>query len=300
MLKKLQNLLFEEDEDFEDEEEEEEIVPIRPQRKTEPVQARPVTVTPKPVMEKQEVIVEKPKQTMQRIDLTQPVEKIQVRQTETAVKPKPVQEVSTPSASLFVDDTPAPVTPKPKKLGITVDDAPVTSKKTETKPVRQAQTRPSITPKSTRKEPVRNDSGYIFKPVISPIFGVDEKDLHALKTTTSKINEVEKQKTNGVRPQIISPIYGAEADNSTSASKTVVEPTVVRESTVVTPRSTMEDTIPEFSLDDILKAKDEDDKKESIRKAAGRKASSMPAFPDLDFDVDEDEKTILIKRSDVK
>ena len=136
-----------------------------------------------------------------------------------------------------------------------------------------------------------NDSVYVFKPVISPIFGVDEKDLHALKTTTNKISEVEKQKSTGVRPQIISPIYGAGNDSSASASKSVVEPSAKHETVVAGARSvSMEDTIPEFSLDDILKAKDE----------GVRKAPSMPEFPDLDFDDDEDDKTILIKRSDAE
>ena len=37
------------------------------------------------------------------------------------------------------------------------------------------------------------------------------------KTTTNKISEVEKQKSTGVRPQIISPIYGAGNDSSASA-----------------------------------------------------------------------------------
>ncbi|MDD6664363.1 MAG: hypothetical protein PUE44_08215 [Bulleidia sp.] len=304
MLKKLQNLLFEEDEDDFEEEEEEEIVPVRPQRpKKEATAPRQSTAAPKPVKETVMAEVEKPKQTMQRIDLTQPVETIRPKQTETVsvkpvetVKPKPVQEVnSTPPASLFLDDTPAPVTPKPKKLGITVDDAPVV-KQPETKPVRTAQNRPSITPKQTKKEPVRNETGYVFKPVISPIFGVDEKDLHALKTTTNKISEVEKQKSTGVRPQIISPIYGAGNDSSASASKSVVEPSAKHETVVAGARSvSMEDTIPEFSLDDILKAKDE-----GVRKEAGRMAPSMPEFPDLDFDDDEDDKTILIKRSNAE
>ena len=98
---------------------------------------------------------------------------------------------------------------------------------------------------------------------------------------------MEKQKSTGVRPQIISPIYGAGNDRSASASKSVVEPSAKHETVVAGARSvSMEDTIPEFSLDDILKARDEE-----VR---------MPEFPDLDFDDDEDDKTILIKRSDAE
>lgn len=296
MLKKLQNLLFEEDEDDFDEDEEEEIVPIhKPVQHKEP--ARPVSTPapqPKPVVEVKEAAPEKPKPAMQRIDVTQPVEIRKPKLAETP-KPKPVQEVSTPkpSPSLFVDETPAPAPVKPKKLGITVDDAPVQAKKPEPKSARPVQQRPSITPKPAKKEPAKNDSGYVFKPVISPIFGVDEKDLHALKNTTNKISEVEKQKSTGVRPQIISPIYGAGSDSRSEVKEQAVVP-VVQKPASDRVRAATEDTIPEFSLDDILKARDEE-----VRKPAPKKASAGPAFPDLDFD-DDEEETILIKRSDVK
>ena len=296
MLKKLQNLLFEEDEDDFDEDEEEEIVPIRkPVQHKEP--ARPVSTPapqPKPVVEVKEAAPEKPKPAMQRIDVTQPVEIRKPKLAETP-KPKPVQEVSTPkpSPSLFVDETPAPAPVKPKKLGITVDDAPVQAKKPEPKSARPVQQRPSITPKPAKKEPAKNDSGYVFKPVISPIFGVDEKDLHALKNTTNKISEVEKQKSTGVRPQIISPIYGAGSDSRSEVKEQAVVP-VVQKPASDRVRAATEDTIPEFSLDDILKARDEE-----VRKPAPKKAPAGPAFPDLDFD-DDEEETILIKRSDVK
>ena len=296
MLKKLQNLLFEEDEDDFDEDEEEEIVPIRkPVQHKEP--ARPVSTPapqPKPVVEVKEAAPEKPKPAMQRIDVTQPVEIRKPKLAETP-KPKPVQEVSTPkpSPSLFVDETPAPAPVKPKKLGITVDDAPVQAKKPEPKSARPVQQRPSITPKPAKKEPTKNDSGYVFKPVISPIFGVDEKDLHALKNTTNKISEVEKQKSTGVRPQIISPIYGAGSDSRSEVKEQAVVPAVQKPASDRV-RAATEDTIPEFSLDDILKARDEE-----VRKPAPKKASAGPTFPDLDFD-DDEEETILIKRSDVK
>lgn len=300
MLKKLQNLLFEEDEDdFDEDEEEEEIVPVRSVKpKKEPVKETPAPApapAPKPVREvRVESAPEEPKKSMQRIDLTQPVE---------TVKPRPVQEV--PASSLFVDDTPEEpvvVAPKPKKLGITVDDAPKPAApapkpvRTESRPVRTAQAKPAAVRKEpAKKEPVRNDSGYIFKPVISPIFGVDEKDLHALKTTTSKISEAEKQKSTGVRPQIISPIYGADQESTSSFVRETPEASPAMESVVSRSRSmASEDTIPEFSLDDILKARDEETKSQA-------KTASMPVFPDLDFDDDEDDdKTILIKRSDVR
>ncbi|MGM9942281.1 MAG: hypothetical protein ACI32N_09885 [Bulleidia sp.] len=288
MLKKLQNLLFEEDEDDIEDEEEEEIVPIRPARPKKETPAPKPTPAPRPVQEVEvKPAVEEPKKTMQRIDLTAPIE---------TAKPRPVQE--TPVSSLFADDTPvepAPA-PKPKKLGITVDDAPAkpVSKPVENRPLSRTAAKAAaapVRPLQAKKEPVKND-GYVFKPVISPIFGVDEKDLHALKTTTSKITEAEKNRTAGTRPQIISPIYGADQDNSPSSIRETVQASDALESVIGNARNmAAEDTIPEFSLDDILKVRDEEVKNTPV----------MPAFPDLDFDDDdEDDKTILIKRSDSK
>lgn len=284
MLKKLQNLLFEEDEEDIEDEEEEEVVPIRPARvKKEAPAPKP---SPRPIQEVDiKPVEEAPKKSMQRIDLTAPIE---------TAKPRPVQE--TPVSSLFVDDTPvepAPA-PKPKKLGITVDDAPKkpVSRPVESKPVSRPSVKPEapVRPLQAKKEPVRND-GYVFKPVISPIFGVDEKDLHALKTTTNKISEAEKNRAAGTRPQIISPIYGADQDNSPSSIRETVKASDALESVIGNAKNmAAEDTIPEFSLDDILKVRDDE----------VSSAPAMPDFPDLDFDDDEDDKTILIKRSDAK
>lgn len=287
MLKKLQNLLFEEDEDdIEDEDEEEVVAPVK---KARPQHVRTETAAPSrpaPVMERkvqaesEEPVA--PVKTMQRIDVTQPI---------ATAKPKPAVKETPSAASLFAEEEPV-VPAKPKKLGITVDDTP---KERPAKPVRPAEVKPAVKKEPVRKEPVRPDNGYVFKPVISPIFGVDEKDLHALKTTTSKISEAEKHKTNGVRPQIISPIYGADQENSPSSIRETVDRSDALESVIGNAKNmAAEDTIPEFSLDDILKVRDEETKPETKPSS-----SSTPDFPDLDFD-DDDDKTIMIKRSDVK
>lgn len=280
MLKKLQNLLFEEDEDdIEDEEEEEVVTPVR---KTAPrhVEAEPV----KPVRQTK-VIEEEPAtapvKTMQRIDVTQPI---------ATAKPKPVTEEV--SESLFKEEE--VVAPKPKKLGITVDDIPaekpVKSVEKKTVAVKSAVKKETVKPASVKSEP-----GYMFKPVISPIFGVDEKDLHALKTTTNKISEAEKQKSTGIRPQIISPIYGADQENSPSSIRDTVEQSDALESVIGNAKNmAAEDTIPEFSLDDILKVRDEEVKEEK------KNAEETVQFPDLDFDDDTIENTVLFKRNDVK
>lgn len=284
MLKKLQNLLFEEDEDdIEDEEEEEVVAPVRTAAKHS--HHHEERVVSKPVAEARTVEAEPEvpvKKTMQRIDVTQPI---------ATAKPKPVVEDVKP-ASLFQEEP--VVAPKPAKLGITVDDMPAEKpvKPVEKKPVA---VKPAVKKETVKKEPVKSEPGYMFKPVISPIFGVDEKDLHALKTTTNKISEAEKQKSNGVRPQIISPIYGADQENSPSSIRETVEQSDALESVIGNAKNmAAEDTIPEFSLDDILKARDEevkDDKKDS---------GATVQFPDLDFDDDTMENTVLFKRTDVK
>lgn len=282
MLKKLQNLLFEEDEDdIEDEEEEEEVAPVRAPKPSHRHEERE---TVKPVRQERPVepVAETPKKTMQRIDVTQPIAKVQ---------PKPVVEDVTP-ASLFKDE---PVeAPKPAKLGITVDDMPSDKpvKPVEKKPVA---VKPAVQKEAVKKEPVKSEPGYIFKPVISPIFGVDEKDLHALKTTTNKISEAEKQKSSGVRPQIISPIYGADQENSPSSIRETVEQSDALESVIGNAKNmAAEDTIPEFSLDDILKVRDDEVKENK------KDSNDTVQFPDLDFDDDTMENTVLFKRTDVK
>lgn len=282
MLKKLQNLLFEEDEDDIEDEEEEEVTPVRTSR---PAHHREERETVKPVRQERiaEPEAEAPKKTMQRIDVTQPIAKVQ---------PKPVVEDVTP-ASLFQEEP--VVAPKPAKLGITVDDMPAEKpvpKPVEKKPVA---VKPAVKKEPVKKEPVKSEPGYMFKPVISPIFGVDEKDLHALKTTTNKISEAEKQKSSGVRPQIISPIYGADQENSPSSIRETVEQSDALESVIGNAKNmAAEDTIPEFSLDDILKVRDDEVK--DNKKASGETVQ----FPDLDFDDDTMENTVLFKRTDVK
>lgn len=283
MLKKLQNLLFEEDEDdIEDEEEEEVVTPVRTKTAPRHVEAEPV----KPVRQTR-VIEEEPApapvKTMQRIDVTQPI---------ATAKPKPVTEEV--SESLFKEEE--VVAPKPKKLGITVDDIPAE------KPAKPVEKKPVAVKPAVKKEketvkpaPVKSEPGYMFKPVISPIFGVDEKDLHALKTTTNKISEAEKQKSTGIRPQIISPIYGADQENSPSSIRDTVEQSDALESVIGNAKNmAAEDTIPEFSLDDILKVRDEEVKEEK------KNAEETVQFPDLDFDDDTMENTVLFKRNDVK
>ncbi len=226
MLKKLQDLLFEEDEDIEDEEEEVVEKPHKAKhvQKEEVVQAQP-KVEPKPVVE-QPVVEEKP-------------------------TPKPVEEVKAPSFdSLFSEPE---ETAKPaKKLGITLDEAkpaPVVEKKK----AEPAKVTPIKKPKPTPTKPI----GYEFKPVISPIFGVDEKDLTAVKNTARKYAAPEKIENDSNVSPIISPMYGTDSEDSPSLIADTVEKSEILEKTVGNAKNyKAEDDIPEFSLDDILLASD--------------------------------------------
>ncbi len=228
MLKKLQNLLFEEDEDIEDEEDE--VVEQPRQVKKE----EPVFVQPK---------VE-----------TTPVEQPVVERT-------PVQETKAAAPSfdsLFKEEKKEEVVEKPvKKLGITLDETPKPTSAVAAEPAKPVvKKKPKPTPTVT--------SGYQFKPVISPIFGVDEKDLTAVKNTARKYSATEKIKSDSNVTPIISPMYGADSENSPSLIADTVEKSGILEKTVGNAKNyKAEDDIPEFSLDDILLVSDNEYKEEN-------------------------------------
>lgn len=267
MLKKLQNLLFEDDEDdyLDDDETEEEEQPIqvRPSHvQNEPV--KPAAVQPQPAPQ--------PEQShMNRIDVTGFV---------------PVQE-------------PAPAKPEPvkeekKPLGITVDDDFVKVEKP--KPAPAVRTVKPAKPKTQKPAKKPEKPVYEFQPVISPIFGVDEKDLNALKTTTRKVEAISAHSDDdsNITP-VISPIYGStEGRYSAVREEAPQEVVSIKEEKPAQP-SVAEDDIPEFSLDDILKVRDEE-----YSNPAEDLGNTAPLFPDLDIDfpddpVEEEEKAPAVE-----
>lgn len=260
MLKKLQNLLFEEDDDMDDEEIED--MPVEKKEVKPVVQPKVETpVTPQPVVE--------PKQepSLKRIDVTQPI------------PVRPVQDAPTPSFDSLFSEPEEKKEEKQPKLGIVLDEKPVVKKPEQpkvakpTKP-QQAKTKPTPTVKS----------GYEFKPVISPIFGVDEKDLNAVKNTARKYAAPEKIKADTNISPIISPIYGQDEDEVTETPRVSTKP----ESPVsLQPRLQPDDDIPEFSLDDILLVRDSEEKPKDT--AATSELKSL-------FERDDDETTVLDKR----
>ena len=90
--------------------------------------------------------------------------------------------------------------------------------------------------------------------MISPIFGADEKDVNALKSTTSKLNEREKKKHMENVTTILSPMWGTEENNPIYDVKEEVKE---ESSETFMNDGVMDDEIPEFSLDDILSARDQ-------------------------------------------
>ena len=271
MLKKLQNLLFEDDDEF-----------VEDNTEAEQVSASaPVT----PAVQPQVTPVE---ETAQIPVQPEPVSEIPPVPT-TPVEPEPVK-----TSSVFLDNEPK------KSTMINLDDE-------DSKPVEK---KPAVKPEVKREE-VKPSKEYRFNPVISPIFGIDEKDLDAVKTTTSKLTEKEKAKFEKNVTPILSPMYGIAVEKPVKPAIKVEEPVAVaavkKNEPVTIPSPTVEDEIPEFSLDDILSTRDQEPQQEDD--LFGTTATSefdfgnddqlFPnlSFGDLERETAEDSTTIISRSS---
>ncbi len=272
MLKKLQNLLFEDDDEFvEDNTEAEQVsasAPVTPavQPQVTPVEeTAQIPVQPEPVSE------------------IPPVPTI-------PVEPAPVK-----TSSVFLDNEPK------KSTMINLDDE-------DSKPVEK---KPAIKPEVKREE-VKPSKEYRFNPVISPIFGIDEKDMDAVKTTTSKLTEKEKAKFEKNVTPILSPMYGIAIEKPVKpvvkVEESVVTETVKKSEPVKIPSPTVEDEIPEFSLDDILNTRDQEPKQEDDDLFGSTATSEFDfgnddqlfpnlSFGDLEKETAEDSTTIISRSS---
>lgn len=253
MFKKLQNLLFEDEDD--------DIVNEQPQNTPQASQPQPApqaVAQPQPQVRPAERVqpaaapapsaapAPAARPTMNKIDVTQPIP---------AAKP---EEVKKPT------------------LGLTVDEVPAEKKKA----AKPAPARPA----APVKKPVKDESAnYQFRPVISPIFGVDEKDVNSLKNTTSKINKAKQAKKDQNVTPVLSPMYGMTPEEP-AAVKDEEEATTDLLSQINANAATAADNdIPEFSLDDILKVRDQ----EFAGDDRAVKEDEAPIFPDLAFDDDD-------------
>ena len=268
MLKKLQNLLFEDDDEF-----------VEDNTEAEQVSASaPVT----PAVQPQVTPVE---ETAQIPVQPEPASEIPPVPT-TPVEPEPVK-----TSSVFLDNEPK------KSTMINLDDE-------DSKPVEK---KPAVKPEVKREE-VKPSKEYRFNPVISPIFGIDEKDMDAVKTTTSKLTEKEKAKFEKNVTPILSPMYGIAVEKPVKpvvkAEESVVTETVKKSEPVKIPSPTVEDEIPEFSLDDILNTRDQEPKQEDDDLFGSTATSEFDfgnddqlfpnlSFGDLEKETAEDSTTII-------
>lgn len=272
MLKKLQNLLFEDDDEFvEDNTEAEQVsasAPVKPavQPQVTPVEeTAQIPVQPEPVSE------------------IPPVPTI-------PVEPAPVK-----TSSVFLDNEPK------KSTMINLDDED--SKPVEKKPAVKSE---------VKREEVKPSKEYRFNPVISPIFGIDEKDMDAVKTTTSKLTEKEKAKFEKNVTPILSPMYGIAVEKPVKpvvkVEESVMTETMKKSEPVKIPSPTIEDEIPEFSLDDILSTRDQEPKQEEDDLFGSTATSEFDfgnddqlfpnlSFGDLEKETAEDSTTIISRSS---
>ena len=277
MLKKLQNLLFEDDDEF-----------VEDNTEAEQVNASaPVTPAVQPEASSLQQTAKIPVITEQAPEI--PAVPALPVEPETVAKPEPVK-----SSSVFLDNEPK------KSTMINLDDE-------DSKPVEK---KPAVKPEVKREE-VKPSKEYRFNPVISPIFGIDEKDLDAVKTTTSKLTEKEKAKFEKNVTPILSPMYGIAVEKPVKPAVKVEEPvvaaTVKKNEPVTIPSPTVEDEIPEFSLDDILSTRDQEPQQEDD--LFGTTATSefdfgnddqlFPnlSFGDLERETAEDSTTIISRSS---
>ena len=275
MLKKLQNILFEDEEIIEEEFEDEKPIEAPKKEKKKKKKKKPDVVDSEPEVVSQPVVEEKPQPAMStRIDVTQQIERPVVTQPveepnlDVVFKPveQPVQQPVRPVETPVFEPTPEPVQvpvqqpvvepvkpayvepEKPKSIGLTVDDlSGLGSPKKEETPV--------VSEPQTRKQPYV----YEFQPVISPIFGVDEKDLDAVQTT-AKAARTGTSRDEAVS-NVISPMYGiAQAPAETKPLNTSVheQPSSFSHSSEPVYTNEIEDDVPEFSLDDILRVRDDE------------------------------------------
>ena len=278
MLKKLQNLLFEDDDEF-----------VEDNTEAEQVAASaPVTPAVKPETSSLQQTAKIPVITEQAPEISAvpalPVE------PETVAEPGPVK-----TSSVFLDNEPK------KSTMINLDDE-------DSKPVEK---KPAVKPEVKREE-VKPSKEYRFNPVISPIFGIDEKDMDAVKTTTSKLTEKEKAKFEKNVTPILSPMYGIAVEKPVKPTIKVEEPvvtaTVKKSEPVTIPSPTVEDEIPEFSLDDILNTRDQEPQQEDDDLFGTTATSEFDfgnddqlfpnlSFGDLERETAEDSTTIISRSS---
>lgn len=202
-MKKLMGLLFEEEEVIEEEIfEDEPISHPLPLRKEEKRSA--------------------PKQQTHTADVHKPLLKNAISAEETNT----VKELKR-STNVELEPISEPK-PEPKRISMDIDD------------LTGAKAHPT---KTVATKPIKKEikGGYEFSPVISPIFGVDEKDTDAVIPTKSK-----KKVSDSRIGTIISPMYGVDKDAEPELVEVHSMPSLKKEKIV------HDQEIVNLTLDDIL------------------------------------------------
>ena len=148
--------------------------------------------------------------------------------------------------------TPDPVTVS--SFGISAD----TQRPTNIRPASEARKqRPQAERPSSARRPA-SASVYEFRPVISPMFGVDEKDMQSVQYAPKKDPVTPSVQPVHESSKVISPIYGTSEQSSTPAASRPVSGAGKENPFYAGSQPEEEKGFPEFSLDDILSARDEE------------------------------------------
>ncbi len=265
MFNKLKNLIFEEEDIIEEDEDNfDEGFESEPVAK--PVKQKASKKVEKPIIEdnyfeeekKPTSRVSKVEQVVEPKDTYVPSSRPKVQQFDN-VKLNNLKTTNT------VVEEPKPISQPKSSLGIEVDDIktyePV--KKSTMASTRTTRTTNTVNTKKVAK--VETNSTYERRPVISPIFGLSEKDVKSSINSTL----VPKNNKDEEKDDVISPIYGnairksytQEAEEVKNVESVRVENYSKLADDKPLYKEDNNDDVPVFSLDDILASRDEQDKK---------------------------------------
>ncbi len=264
MFNKLKNLIFEEEDIIEEDEDNfEESFDSEPVAK--PVKQKASKKVEKPVIEDNYFEEEKPVSRVSKVEQVVEPKDTYVPSSKPKVQQFDNVKLNNLKTTNTVVEQPKPVSQPKSSLGIEVDDIktyePV--KKPTMSSTRTTRNSSSVNTKKVAK--VETNSTYERRPVISPIFGLSEKDVKSSMNSTL----VPKTNKDEEKDDVISPIYGneirkpftqeVEQNKLTDVEKEENYSKLANNKKVE--KEDYNDDVPVFSLDDILASRDEQDKK---------------------------------------
>ena len=265
MFNKLKNLIFEEEDIIEEDEDNfDEGFESEPVAK--PVKQKASKKVEKPIIEdnyfeeekKPTSRVSKVEQVVEPKDTYVPSSRPKVQQFDN-VKLNNLKTTNT------VVEEPKPISQPKSSLGIEVDDIKTYEPVKKSTMASTRTTRSTNTVNTKKVAKVETNSTYERRPVISPIFGLSEKDVKSSINSTL----VPKNNKDEEKDDVISPIYGnairksytQEAEEVKNVESVRVENYSKLADDKPLYKEDNNDDVPVFSLDDILASRDEQDKK---------------------------------------